>query len=167
MKYRIAGLVILFIIAIQFIPYGKNRSNPPVVAGPKWDSATTRDRFSRSCADCHSHKTKWPWYSRIAPVSWLVQYDVDEAREHLNVSRWGVQKHNHGARAAAEVREGEMPLWIYLIGHPEARMSEKERGEFVKGLIATFGEEKEKSGESGHDKENHDESDHDRSEHGH
>lgn len=141
MKYKILGIVILTVVAIQFIPYGKNHSNPPVIAEPTWDSQKTRELFVRACADCHSNETKWPWYSHIAPISWLIQYDVEEGREHFNVSMWGVQKENEGDEAKEEFDEGEMPPWFYLPTHPDARLSESERKALSKGLLATFGEE--------------------------
>ncbi|GIT97358.1 heme-binding domain-containing protein [Sulfurovum sp. TSL1] len=141
MKYKILGIVILVAIAIQFIPYGKDHSNPPVVAEPVWDSPKTKELFVRACADCHSHETKWPWYSNIAPISWLNQYDVEEGREHFNVSMWGVQKKNEGNEAKETFEKGEMPPWFYVIAHPDAKLSESETKEFMKGLVATFGEE--------------------------
>ena len=141
MKYKILGVVILFAIAIQLIPYGKNHSNPSVVAEPMWDSPKTRELFVRACADCHSNETKWPWYSKIAPISWLVQYDVEEGREHFNVSMWGVQKKNKGDESKEEFEEGEMPPWFYILPHPEAKLSKSESKELSKGLLATFGEE--------------------------
>ena len=75
-------------LAIQLVPYGWNHANPAVAAEPKWDKPRTRELFFRACADCHSNETKWPLYSRIAPVSWLVYNDIQEGREHLNVSEW-------------------------------------------------------------------------------
>lgn len=141
MKYKIFGVIVLVIIAVQFIPYGKNHANPPVMAEPEWDSQQTRDLFVRACADCHSNETKWPWYSHIAPLSWLVQYDVEEGREHFNVSMWGVQKKNEGTEAKEEFEEGEMPPWFYVLLHPEAKVSKSESQTLSNGLLATFGEE--------------------------
>jgi len=139
-KILILGSII--ILFIQFIPV--ELSNPKVVAEPKWDSVQTKEMFFKACADCHSNETKWPWYANIAPISWLVAYDVKEGREHFNVSMWGVQKKNKGDEAAEEYREGEMPLWFYTPLHPEAKFTEDEKKEFLSGLIATFGEEDEK-----------------------
>jgi len=136
-KILIAGLII--ILFIQFIPV--EHSNPKVVAEPKWDSAQTKDLFFRACADCHSNETKWPWYTNIAPISWLVAYDVKKGREHFNVSMWGVQKKNEGDEAGEEFREKEMPLWFYTIVHPEAQLTDEENRELLNGLISTFGEE--------------------------
>jgi hypothetical protein len=128
------------LILIQLVPYGRNHENPPVLAEPPWDSPQTRETFYQVCGDCHSNTTEWPWYSSIAPASWLVASDVEEARSHLNVSEWG-RGENHADEAAEEVEDGEMPLWYYLPLHPEARLTEVEKEAFVRGLVATFGRE--------------------------
>ena len=127
-------------LAIQLVPYGRDHDNPPVQAEPDWDRTRTRALFERACQDCHSNETRWPWYASVAPASWLVQRDVDEGREHFNVSEWG-REENHGDEAAEMVREGEMPPWFYLPAHPEARLDEAERNELMTGLIATFGDD--------------------------
>ncbi len=145
MKFKIIAILIVAGVAIQFIPYGKNHVNPPVVSEPQWDSPKTRELFYRACANCHSNTTTWPGYSNIAPISWLIQHDVDEGREHFNVSMWGAQKINKGHDAAGEVEEGEMPPWIYVIGHPETKLSDTERTEFIKGLSATFNKNTDKN----------------------
>ena len=134
----IVGLSVL----IQFVPYGRDHTNPEVLSEPRWDSPRTKELFMRVCGDCHSNETKWPWYSSIAPVSWLVAYDVHEGREHFNVSMWGVQEENEGDEAAEEVREGEMPPFGYLLAHPEARLDEAEKRELIDGLVRTFGDKK-------------------------
>lgn len=152
MKYKIIAGIVLFFLAIQFIPYGRGHTNPAVVAEPQWDAPQTRELFFRTCSNCHSHETEWPWYSHVAPVSWLVQHDVDEGREHFNVSMWGVQRKNHGDEAAKEFRDGDMPPWFYLPAHPEAELDDDEHRQFLRGLIATFGEK-----EKGHGHEEHEE----------
>jgi len=135
---KIALLTLAGFIAIQFIPYGKDHTNPPVIKEPKWDSQETRELFMRACGDCHSNETKWPWYSNIAPISWLVYKDVQEGREHFNVSMWGVQKKNKGDEAYEELKEGEMPPFIYLLAHPEARLTKEEKAKLLEGLKKTF-----------------------------
>jgi mono/diheme cytochrome c family protein len=125
--------------AIQFVPYGKNHTNPTVTAAPTWDSPKTRDLFARACANCHSNETTWPWYSTIAPVSWLIQSDVDEGREHFNASEYDPQSPRKARDAAEEVLSKEMPPWFYLIGHPEAKLTDAERLKFADGLTKTFG----------------------------
>ena len=133
------GLVGGFVL-IQLVPYGHDHTNPPVTGEPTWDSPKTKAMFDRACADCHSHETKWPWYSNVAPVSWLVAHDVEDGRKHFNTSAWGQQKHNGGKHAAEEVEEGEMPIPIYPPLHPEAKLSPEEKTAFIAGLKATFGE---------------------------
>jgi len=128
-----AGLFVL----LQAVPYGRAHTNPPGRQEPTWDSPETRALAVRACYDCHSNETKWPWYSHIAPVSWLVQNHVDEGRGKLNFSEWG--RPQEGAEAVEAVQEGEMPLRSYLLTHPEARLSPAEYEALVRGLAATFG----------------------------
>ena len=135
---------ILLLVIIQFIPYGKNHINPPVTGEPKWDSPRTQELFVRVCGNCHSNKTTWPWYSKIAPASWLVQSDVEEGREKLNVSEWGRASKNKGNEAADEVKDGGMPPFLYSPVHPESKMTTAEKDELIKGLISTFGVNKQK-----------------------
>lgn len=142
--------VLLFIVlgtaallaVIQLVPYGRNHTNPAVTGEPAWDSPATRDLVKRACFDCHSNETVWPWYSNIAPVSWLVQRDVDEGREKLNFSEWDQGEAREDADEAVEVvKEGEMPPFQYLINHPEARLSADELGQLITGLQLSLGGE--------------------------
>jgi mono/diheme cytochrome c family protein len=132
------GLVAGLFGAMQLLPVGAPRDNPPVVAEPAWNSPRTRELFLRTCGDCHSNATVWPWYSRLAPVSWLVASDVANGRRHLNVSEWQLPQ-RHADEAAEELREGSMPLPIYLVAHPEAKLGAAEKAELLAGLEATFG----------------------------
>lgn len=141
----LAGFIGL--IVIQFIPV--NRSNPPVVGEPQWDSAQTRALAERACFDCHSNQTKWTWYSKIAPVSLLVAHDVREGRAALNYSEWGTTG-QEAEEAAEQVTSGAMPPWQYLLIHPEARLNDAEKQALIAGLNATFGSEDEE-GEQGHE----------------
>lgn len=134
------GLLLAFLVVIQLVPYGRNHTNPPVTGEPAWDSPETRALFSRACADCHSNATVWPWYSNVAPVSWLIARDISEGREKFNVSEWGRRK-NKGDEAAETVQNGEMPLWFYLPLHSEAKLTPAEEQQFIAGLKATFGNE--------------------------
>lgn len=134
----------LFVVA-QLLPVGGSRDNPPVTAGPPWDSPRTRELFARSCADCHSNETRWPWYAYVAPVSWLVVSDVENGRRHLNVSEWD-RPQKDADEAAEEVEEGSMPLRAYLVAHRSARLTDAERAELARGLAATFGTAEEDRG---------------------
>ncbi|HKB86360.1 MAG TPA: heme-binding domain-containing protein [Ignavibacteriaceae bacterium] len=137
LKYSILIIFLTFIL-IQFIPV--NRTNPPIVKEPNWDSPKTRAFAVRACFDCHSNETKWPAYSYVAPVSWLVADDVKDGRKHFNMSDWKTGK---GDEAAREVRKGDMPMWQYTLMHSDAKLTDAEKKEFITGLIATFGEKKE------------------------
>jgi len=139
-KVLILFLAIFAILAIgfiflQFIPYGQNHTNPPVVQEPNWDSPTTRELAQRACFDCHSNETVWPWYSKIAPVSWLVQRDVDEGRQKLNFSEWQNASNFEKLNEISEVvLEGEMPPLTYYPTHPEARLNAQEKQQLAQGL---------------------------------
>jgi hypothetical protein len=139
-------VVIIFCpLLIQVVPYGRNHTNPPLVNEPKWDSPRTRELAQRACFDCHSNQTRWPWYTHIAPFSWLAQSDVDRGRQALNFSEWGQQlagsrrereaDPNHIARS---IQEGEMPPLVYLPIHPEANLTQAEKDEFFQGLNASL-----------------------------
>ena len=123
------ALGILGVLAvIQLVPL--ERSNPPVTMEvPASDEVRTV--LSQSCYDCHSNEVRWTWYAWVAPVSWLVVYDVHHAREHLNFSTWDAYDAEERAEkreeAWEEVEEGEMPLWIYVPLHPEAELTSQDR----------------------------------------
>lgn len=138
MKTAILTLLVVIFVAIQFVPYGRNHTNPQVTGEPQWESPTTRESFMRVCGNCHSNETDWPWYSSLAPVSWLVQHDVDDGRKHLNVSEWNPTQNKHAAEVAEVVMDREMPPWFYVLGHPEAKMSIDQRDTLAHSLEATF-----------------------------
>jgi hypothetical protein len=139
------GLVTLaaVLVAIQFVPYGRQHTNPSDGVLASFDSPSTRDLAARACFDCHSNRTQWPWYSSIAPISWRVQRHVDEGREALNFSAFDPTR-EEVAEAAGEagetVAEREMPPNDYLLMHPEARLTPVERQALTRGLEATFAE---------------------------
>jgi hypothetical protein len=133
--------VLAIALVIQAVPYGHDHTNPPVRMEPAWDNESTRSLAKRACFDCHSNETIWPWYSNIAPVSWLVQHDVDEGRSRLNFSEWD-RPQNEGEAAAEMVQEGEMPPWFYLPLHAEARLSPAEKTALIQGLQTTLAGEK-------------------------
>ncbi len=121
-------LPLVLLVLIQFIRPA--RENPPVRPGADMierlsPPVSVVDLLRTSCYDCHSHRTRWPWYSRVAPVSWMVAHDVEEARDHLDFSSW--DRYTEAAALAklqdaySELKEGKMPLRIYLLAHPQAR----------------------------------------------
>jgi hypothetical protein len=135
-------LAVLLFLAIQLVPYGRDHTNPPVVAEPPWPNAESRALAQRACFDCHSNETVWPAYASIAPISWLVQRDVEEGREKLNFSTWG---RAHGEEEEADemaetLEEGEMPPRIYLALHADARLTEAEKA-ILSRALATMARE--------------------------
>jgi len=148
----LAVVVVAVVGAIQVIPYGRDHTNPPVTQEPAWDRPETRLLAARACFDCHSNETVWPWYSNAAPVSWLIQRDVDEGRRALNFSEW-----NRGQREAREsaksVTKGEMPPWFYAIPGTSARLTPSERVMLIAGLERTFGSERTRFSERGNKNE--------------
>lgn len=117
--------LIAIILGIQLIPV--DRSNPPVVADLE-APVEVKLILKRSCYDCHSNEVNWPWYSYVAPISWLVAYDVEEGREELNFSEWQKYANDPAMKEEImeEVAEGEMPLSIYLTTHRNAAVSASE-----------------------------------------
>lgn len=134
----LGGLAAAFVL-VQLVPYGRAHTNPPVQVRPAWVDPDTQALFKRACADCHSNETRWPWYSNVAPVSWLVQRHVQEGRQKFNVNVPGFGR--DADEAAGQVRRGKMPEPTYLPLHPEARLTDAERQQLIRGLAATFGDE--------------------------
>lgn len=128
-------LVGLFLL-IQLVPYGHQHTNPPAIQEPNWDSPQTRELAQRACFDCHSNEVNWPWYSNIAPASWVVQHDVDEGRRSLNFSDWS------RVREPFEIPEvisgGRMPPLQYSLMYSSARLSQAEKDALISGLQATI-----------------------------
>ena len=127
----------LFVV-IQLIQ--PDRTNPPIKPDIRIDvlvpvSPRVMTLLRNACFDCHSNETRWPWYSYVAPVSWLVSRDVSVGRENMNFSEWG----SYDSRAqigrlgaiAEEIEGGTMPLPIYITMHTEADLSNAERDSIV------------------------------------
>jgi hypothetical protein len=123
-------LAICCLVIVQF--FGPAKSNPATDATQSIDSRLqvtpqVAAIFDRSCNDCHSNKTRWPWYSNVAPVSWFVIDHVNEGRENLNFSEWGryTRRDNDGLlkQICREVKAGVMPLSSYTPLHPGSTLS--------------------------------------------
>ncbi len=135
-KYGIVAVLVV-LSAIQIVPYGRTTSNPPVINEPEWDTKATRDLVVRACFDCHSNETHYPWYSRVAPVSWWTQNHIDEGRDDLNFSEWSWD-YDELDEIAGSVNEGEMPPNYYTLIPGSRNLTESERQELIRGLMATF-----------------------------
>lgn len=124
----VTAAIVAVILGIQLVPT-LSKQNPPE-SSPLVLPAEVAPIFSQSCFDCHSNQTVWPWYSYVAPFSWLVSHDVEEGREHINFSTWGEMDEEKQADALKEIweeiAEGEMPPKLYLLAHRDARLSDDE-----------------------------------------
>ncbi len=134
-------LALLWLIGLftllQLVPYGHAHLNPPVIQEPAWDSPRTRQLAVRACFGCHSNETKWPWYADVAPMSWVVQGDVDSARTVANFSEWN-RPYELASYSGLSITGGSMPPAKYRMAHPEADLTEAEQRELATGLNATL-----------------------------
>lgn len=123
-----AALFAALFLGIQFVP--SIRGNPPVEADLV-APVQVKEILRRSCYDCHSHETHWPWYSRIAPASWWLAGHVKKGRADLNFSQWplfDLETRGHLLRdIEKQLTDGTMPLRSYTLGHREARLSDTDR----------------------------------------
>ena len=138
-KIGIGLIVVLVLMQFKRI----NKTNPEyneaedfiTMTQPPAEIATL---IKTACYDCHSHQAKYPWYSNVAPVSWMLEHHIEEGREHLNFSTWGKYKSEKAdhklEECAEEVEEGEMPMKSYVVMHSEAKMTDKQKA----ALIAWF-----------------------------
>ena len=132
LKWLLVGLLCLLVVAQFFRPA---KTNPAVDQSMTLDAHTQMSPqvaaiLDRSCRDCHSNNTRWPWYSHVAPMSWFVIDHVNHGRSHLNLSEWGRYDHteagNQLRNMCKEVRAGVMPLDSYLLIHRNAKLSEQD-----------------------------------------
>ncbi len=111
---------------------------PTITGSPPWNTERTQILATRACGACHSNQPNLPWYTNVAPVSWLAQYQVDAGRSVLNISEWDRPQTSGAAEAAASLQRGTMPpAWAVAVD-PGLRLTDAERGELVQGLLATL-----------------------------
>ncbi len=131
----VVGILVVGVIGLQLVP-NYERTNPPVTYQMKWNAPETEQLMRQACYDCHSNETVWPWYSNIAPVSWLVVKDVNEGRAKLNFST------GHGEMESDELIEqierGTMPPRIYLTMHSDANLTDTQKADLIAGIRASL-----------------------------
>lgn len=141
----VAALLLLTFAGVQLVR--PERVNPPAAAGRSLEEHASvppevAGVLKRSCMDCHSNRTDWPWYSNVAPASWFVVDHVNDGRRHLNFSRWGEYDRRRADNLLHEICEtaqsGYMPLASYTLVHRGARLSPGD----VETLCGWAGEER-------------------------
>jgi cytochrome c551/c552 len=137
---RGAGIALpVLLVGIQLVPVTK--TNPPVTQAITWDSEQTQKLAQRACMDCHSNETVWPWYSNVAPVSWLLSSHVRNGRQNLNFSEWtynAEDKAKLAKKVEREISGGGMPDPSYLPMHTEAKLTDVEKQQLIDGLKASI-----------------------------
>jgi hypothetical protein len=122
-----ALLVVCSVLVHPFRAIKAQRSDKPLLLDSTFDPQVVRT-IERSCQNCHSEKTEWPWYSYVAPMSWMIENDVQRGRSHMNLSRWNgynpEEQQEILSKMSVLVRNREMPLPRYLLLHPEAKLSD-------------------------------------------
>ena len=126
--------LLIIVVVIQFVPANlpENKTdNPGDIALASTASEEVMVILKTSCYDCHSNQANLPWYSKIAPVSWLLAHDMNEGRKELNFSEWGTYPKRRLLKKleeiGEEVEEEEMPLPIYTVMHGDANLSADQR----------------------------------------
>ena len=136
--FRLLVLAVIIGLVIQLVPYGRDHTNPKTVQEVKWNSPETRALAVDACFACHSNLTKWPWYTNIAPISWLTTRDVEDGRATLNFSEWQRPQETDLQEVIESVRGKGMPPLQYRAIHSEARLSDTERQQLEAGLTKTW-----------------------------
>ena len=131
-------IILVIVIVLQVIPSNRPKTsfnNPNDLLMNNQIPAEVATMLRNACYDCHSNESHFPWYAYVAPVSYLLNRDIREAREHLNFSEWegleGTKKLKLLGEISDEVGEGEMPMKIYPPLHPKARLSDDDRQKIV------------------------------------
>ena len=144
MKKALKWILCAFIVAFGLLQLtNPARTNPSVVNDLMATSVPppgVAAKLHAACYDCHSNETKWPWYSRVAPMSWLIAHDVRDGRENLNLSDWPAANPGRAAkrleRMSEEMNYQDMPPKKYTAIHADARLTEAGRKELTDWLDA-------------------------------
>lgn len=136
-RARVRKLILtLVVILIGMQIFQPRRTNPPAIPSRSLPAhialpETVYSSLMRGCGDCHSNKTRWPWYSRVAPYSWVITDDVNQGRRHLNFDDWEAQEgqkqaSDHLADICKEIQQKGMPPFSYRLLHPESKLNPEE-----------------------------------------
>lgn len=131
----VGGLGLLLLA--QLVPYGRSHAQPRATRPVAFPSPRAHQLFVQACGDCHSDRTRWPWYSNVAPMSWLVQKDVDDGRGILNVSEWDKPQPDIG-EVVDQIQGGGMPPLQYKLIHGGSDLSKADRAFLARALTRMY-----------------------------
>lgn len=146
-KYLVILIIIAFVVIQFFGPDRTTASNmtPDDINKKMQVPVNIQGIFKRSCYDCHSNETKWPWYSSVAPVSWVIADDITKGKAKMNFSEWGKMKESKQEERLSDIceqiNEDKMPLPKYLLLHKDDALSKAEKDtiySWVKSLGIDF-----------------------------
>ena len=133
-RKRLILIVVIVLIGIQFIPTKRNTSTVLLetdISKSLSVPVEVQNIFKRSCYDCHSNNTNYPWYNKIQPISFLLENHIKKGKKELNFSKFGTySKRKQKSKLKAiynQIKDNEMPLWSYTLIHRDAKLSEKDR----------------------------------------
>lgn len=131
---QIGTAALALLMLAQFVPAGtRNPTSMPAqsIYATQTVPGAVRSVFENSCNDCHSNQTRWPWYSRVAPLSWMIAHDVHAGRKHFNLSEWGSytgrQKEEKLESICEQITNGDMPDSKYAFVHRKVRLTQDQR----------------------------------------
>ena len=131
------GAGVAFLLLIQLVPYGRDHTNPPVAQAAVFKDPRAAQLVANSCGDCHSNLTKYPWYSNVAPMSWLLANHISEGRSKLNFSEWN-KPQPPVEDLTEKINSGEMPGWQYELMHSNAKLSDADKKILIAGLVQMY-----------------------------
>jgi hypothetical protein len=128
---RSARVFLAIVVVFALMQTVRCQRTNPLVTGEIDAPADVKEVLHRACYDCHSNVTRWPWYARVAPMSWLLHRDVAGGRRHVNFTEWdklpAAKRKRRIAACGDEVKSGDMPPWFYLPLHPSAKLSDADK----------------------------------------
>lgn len=137
-KKILIALAVVFIV-IQFIPSGIPKNIPEdenSIANSNLVSAPVKEQIKKSCFDCHSNQVQYPWYSKLAPSSWLLANHIREGKSHLNFSEWEAYSNREKIGLLEDIKDevvsGKMPLKSYLLIHRDAKLNPEDISALIK-----------------------------------
>ena len=131
-------VVFIVLVGIQFIPVQRNEIEPVTIADfiVLYEPPIAIGNVIRSsCYDCHSNQTKYPWYSNVQPIGWLLQNHISEGKSELNLSEFGNlsnrMKRMKINSIISQIADDKMPLPSYVLMHSDAKLDSLKKAQLT------------------------------------